>query len=193
MANVDFSCNCGALKGVLHQVAPDTGCHLICYCKDCRAFARHMGQASQLERGGGTPLVQVLPARIEITQGQEQIACQKMSPKGLHRWYASCCNTPLANTVATPKIPLAGMWRPNFASVDAFGPVVTHGFTKMALAGGPRKDKGLYRMLGGLLKRTLAGYMAGDVRKNPFFGADGAPIVEPHVIDAADRKTAYAE
>lgn len=193
MTEVGFSCNCGEVQGVLHDVAPENCCHLICYCKDCRAFARHLRQVASLEPGGGSPLVQVSPSRITISDGHVHIACLKLSQKGLIRWYAACCNTPLANTVATSRIPLAGMWRHNFDTVEGFGPVVTHGFTKMALNGGPRKDKGLYRMLGGLIKRSLAGYLAGDARKNPFFSADGVPIVVPVVLDDDARKAAYSE
>lgn len=194
--SVPFACNCGALKGVVHDVSPATGCHLICYCKDCRAFARHMGQLDALEPGGGSPLVQVLPAKIEITEGAQNIACMRMSSKGLHRWYAACCKTPLANTVGTPKMPLAGMWRPLFAQTDPFGPVVTLGFTKMALRedGSPRKDKGLARMMGSLMKRSLSAYMSGTARQSPFFTMDdGAPIVQPHVATAAEREAAYSE
>ncbi|MGA9435472.1 MAG: DUF6151 family protein [Roseobacter sp.] len=193
MADVGFSCDCGALEGVLHDVNPGNVCHLICYCRDCRAFARHMGQLKSLEPGGGSPLVQVLPARIELTAGREHIACLKLSPKGLHRWYAACCKTPLANTVATSKIPLAGMWRHNFSSIEGFGPVVTLGFTKMAQSGGPRRDKGLYRMLGGLAKRSLASFLAGNMRRNPFFAADGMPVVAPVVLTKSERVAAYSE
>ncbi|WP_187429599.1 hypothetical protein ROLI_024970 [Roseobacter fucihabitans] len=193
--DVDFSCTCGTLKGVLHDVSPETGCHLICYCQDCRAFARHMGRLGALEPGGGTPLVQVLPAKIEITDGAEHIACLRMGPKGLHRWYAACCNTPLANTVGTPKMPLAGMWRPLFARIDAFGPVTTQGFTKMALPemGRPRKDRGLARMMGGLIKRSLSAYMSGTARKSPFFEQNGTPVTPPQVLSDTDRKAAYSE
>ncbi len=193
MSKVEFSCDCGSLKGVLHDAAPQNGCHLICYCRDCRAFARHLGQEESLEPGGGSPLVQVLPSKLEITDGNENLACLRLSAKGLHRWYASCCNTPIANTVGTPKVPLAGMWRPNFESAEGFGPVVTLGFTKMALPGGPRKDKGLFSMLGGLLKRTLVSYMSGTVRQTPFFAKDGAPVVTPHILSEQERVAAYRE
>lgn len=152
-----------------------------------------MGHAEALEPGGGSPIVQVLPARVEITEGADQIACLRLSPKGLHRWYAACCKTPLANTPGSARIPFAGMWRPLFERTDAFGPVVTYGFTKAALPGGPRKDKGLSRMLGGLLKRSLAAYLNGTARQNPFFDATGAPVVTPQVISIEARKAAYAD
>lgn len=193
MTEVPFSCSCGTLKGVLHEVSPAAVCHLLCYCKDCRAFARHIGQMEALEPGAGSPLVQVVPARVEITQGADQIACLRLSPKGLHRWYAACCKTPLANTVGSSRMPMAGMWRPLFAQIDAFGPVATHGFTKAALPGGPRKDKGLGRMFGGLLKRSLAAYLNGTARQSPFFDALGAPVAVPQVISEEDRLAAYRE
>lgn len=193
MTDVAFSCSCGTLKGVLQEVSPASGCHALCYCRDCRAFARHMDQLDALEPGGGSPLVQVVPARIEITQGADRIACLRLSPRGLHRWYAACCKTPLANTVGSPRMPMAGMWRPLFAQTDAFGPVVTHGFTKGALPGGPRKDKGLGRMFGGLLKRALAAYLNGTARQSPFFDASGAPVAAPQIISKEDRVAAYRE
>lgn len=193
MTDVSFSCACGTLKGVLHEAAPENGCHLLCFCKDCRAFARHMGQMDALEPGGGSPLVQVLPARIEITQGADRIACLRLSPKGLHRWYAACCNTPIANTVGSSRMPLAGMWRPLFGEIEAFGPVTTLGFTKAALPGGPRKDKGLGKMFGGLLKRALAAYLNGTARQSPFFDRAGAPVVTPELISKEARAAAYRE
>lgn len=193
--DLSFSCHCGKLHGTLHEVAPGNQCHLICYCRDCRAFARHMGLLDQLEPGGGSPLVQVLPARIEIAPGAQHIACLRLSPKGLHRWYADCCGTPLANTVGSARVPLAGLWRGLFADKDALGPVVSLGFTKTALPekGAPKKDKGMALMLGGFLRRSLGAYLAGSVRQNPFFDGAGAPIVPPQVLSPEARKAAYAD
>ncbi|MGY9048971.1 hypothetical protein P775_18915 [Puniceibacterium antarcticum] len=192
--DLDFSCRCGALRGVLHDVTPHDVCHLICYCADCRAFAHHMKVADQLEPGGGSPLVQVLPAHIKITAGVAQIACLRLSQKGLYRWYAACCGTPLANTVGTSKVPLAGLWRPLFADIAPFGPVACLGFTKMALRepGAPKKDKGLIGMLGGLLRRSTKAYLAGTARRSPFFDEQGRPVAQPHVLDATERRAAYA-
>ena len=186
-----FSCRCGALQGTLTQTSPGEGCHLICYCRDCRAFARHMGVADQLHPGGGSPLYQVLPNRIAITRGADQIACARLSPKGLHRWYAACCDTPLANTVGTSRMPLAGMWAPLFRDPGALGPVVTHGFTKAALPGGPKKDRGIGRMFGRLLRRSVSAYLSGAARVSPFFDAADAPVARPEVLSAAARRAAF--
>lgn len=193
MPDVPFACDCGAMTGVLRDAVPHNVCHLVCYCKDCRAFARHLGQESKLEAGGGSALVQVMPAQIEITSGQEHLACLKLSPRGLLRWYASCCNTPVANTVSSSRVPLAGTWRANYATVEPFGPVTTLGFTKMALPGGPKRDKGAFGMLSGLAKRFYSGLLNGNLRQSPFFDADGAPVVEPVVLDKEARVAAYKE
>ena len=131
--------------------------------------------------------MQVDPSSIAITSGAARIACLRLSPNGLLRWYAACCDTPLANTVGTPNVPLAGMWRPNFETVAPFGPVTTLGFTKMSLPGGPRRDKGLYRMLGGLLKRMIAGALSGRLSRSPFFDEKRAPVAAPTVLDPAER------
>ncbi|WP_298842656.1 DUF6151 family protein [uncultured Roseobacter sp.] len=193
MTSVSFSCNCGTLKGVLHEATPQNVCHLVCFCRDCRAFARHMGQAGHLEPGGGSPLVQVLPARIEISDGVDQIACLRLSPKGLHRWYAACCNTPLANTVGSPRMPLAGMWRGLFGQTEVFGPVTTLGFTKHAVRepGAPKRDKGIIRMMGGLLGRAVPAWMSGTARQSPFFDEHGAPVSPPVVLDLSQRNALY--
>ncbi|WP_375228258.1 DUF6151 family protein [Roseobacter sp. S98] len=195
MTDALFSCNCGTLKGVLHDAAPANVCHLVCYCKDCRAFARHMGQAAQLEPGGGSPLVQVLPARIDITEGADRIACLRLSPKGLHRWYASCCNTPLANTVGSPRMPLAGMWRGLFEQTEVFGPVVTRGFTKHALRerGAPKRDKGILRMMSGLIGRAVPAWMSGTARQSPFFDDAGQPVTAPVVLELSVRNALYKD
>ena len=187
-----FSCKCGALGGTLHDVAPGQQTHLVCYCRDCRSFARHLGVDDQLEPGGGVPLIQTLPSRLEITRGLEHLACLRLSKKGLHRWYASCCNTPLANTLSSPKFPFVGLWRPLFEDISDFGPVQARGFTKLAEPGpgAPTKDMGLLTMLGGFLRRVVQSYLSGTARKTPFFDADGAPVVVPHVLSAEEFRAA---
>ena len=159
--DLPFACRCGALTGTLHDAAPHTVGHLVCYCRDCRAFVRHLGQADQLEPGGGVPLIQTVPARIDIATGAEHIACKKLTDKGLLRWYAACCDTPLANTPKTAKLPFAGMWRGLFPDTAAFGPVAALGFTKSAL---PDPESG---RAGGMASRTRTSVAGQDAATNP--------------------------
>ena len=82
---------------------------VICYCDDCQAFAHQLGRADLLDSNGGTDIVQVAPASPHIRQGQDKIAALRLSPKGLYRWHARCCNTPVGNTLsAVPSLRRAG-------------------------------------------------------------------------------------
>lgn len=194
MRDLPFSCRCGALRGVLRDAAPRNGCHAVCYCTDCRAFARHLGVADTLEPGGGSALFQTVPNLIDITQGTANLACLRLSPKGMHRWYAACCNTPLANTTGSSRMPFAGLSCLIFDDVAPLGPIVVRGFTKHALpgAGAPKKDRGMARMVGGLVRRSLATYMAGTARTTPFFTPEGRPVVCPRILSAEEIRAAHA-
>ena len=89
-------CHCGAVRGEMDTERAYA--RATCYCKDCRAFARFLGVPGVLDASGGTDIVPVAPAAVRITAGGEHVVCMSLSPKGLLRWYAACCRTPLANT-----------------------------------------------------------------------------------------------
>jgi hypothetical protein len=128
-----LSCHCGKLRGRLTRVAPETGSLVICYCRDCRAYARHLGAHAALDGHGGTEIYQTTPDNIEIEQGAEHLAALRLSEKGLIRWYASCCRTPVANTLARPGFAFAGMpvvVFPEPEARDRMGPLISAVFTK---------------------------------------------------------------
>ena len=60
--------------------------------------------------------------RLRSLQGQHRIVGLRLTPKGLFRWYASCCNTPVGNTL-TPAIPFVGIVAQGFDQA-------THGPTR---------------------------------------------------------------
>ena len=163
-----------------------------CYCKDCRAFARFLGQPGVLDASGGTDIVALAPAAVRFTAGSEHVACMSLSPKGLLRWYASCCRTPLGNTPRDPKVLYAGLVPACFdaapQAVDAaFGPpgcVVLN--TDSATA--PVRATPLALVTGGL--RIFAGLIGARLRRertSPFFDASGRPLREPEVISREQR------
>jgi hypothetical protein len=84
---------------------------LVCYCRDCRAFARWLERPEILDAAGGSDIVQMARGRVVFDAGVERLACVRLSAKGLHRWYASCCRTPVGNTM--PGIAFIGV-------IDAF-------------------------------------------------------------------------
>ena len=100
---VPLKCSCGSVQGVARDVSPKTGNRLVCMCDDCQAYAHHLGRAEHiLDRNGGTEVFQLTPSQLTLTEGREHLRCLRLKEKGLMRWYAGCCNTPVANTLASP-------------------------------------------------------------------------------------------
>ena len=193
--DLKFSCRCGALRGVLHEAEARDGARLTCYCKDCRAAARHLGVLDDLEPGGGSPIFQTLPARIEITDGAEHLGCLRLSPKGLHRWHATCCGTPVANTGGSALIPVAGLWRPLFEKQSRLPGREAQVFAQQAQpqGQGALHNRGLVGVVVGLIARGLGALRDGRLRAGPFFDAGGAPVATPRILTAQERQRAYAE
>ena len=104
---IPLRCKCGRVRGVAMDVSRSTGFRFVCYCKDCQAFARFLERADVLDTAGGTDIFQMPPARVRLTEGTEAIRCLRLSDKIL-RWYTDCCRTPIANTAADSRFPLAG-------------------------------------------------------------------------------------
>jgi len=163
-----------------------------CYCKDCRAFARFLGDPGVLDASGGTDIVATAPAAVRFTAGSEHVTCMSLSPKGLLRWYASCCRTPLGNTPRDPNVFYAGLVTACFdaapQAVDvAFGPrgrIVLN--TGSATA--PVRATPLAILTGGA--RIFAGLIGARLRRertSPFFDASGRPLREPEVISREQR------
>ena len=197
MQDLDLSCQCGTVRGIMREVAPTAGTHLICYCLDCRAYLNHLRRADILDAAGGTDIFQTNIGRVAITCGLERLACLRLSPKGLLRFHASCCSTPIANVPALAAVPFAGFVTaclPGPARDPAIGPVVARYKTNRAHlgAGAPRRDSGGLTVLRRFATLTLAARARGEHRRSPFFDADtGKPILAPHVLSAAERRAAY--
>src|SRR5271170_7107234 len=107
-STVPLRCRCGAVRGVMTDVSPVTGNRVICHCNDCQAFARFLGQDGVLDARGGTDIFQVAPSQIRVTEGADHLVCVRLSEKGLFRWYAGCCKTPIGN-MAGARFPFIGV------------------------------------------------------------------------------------
>jgi uncharacterized protein DUF6151 len=106
--NLPLRCRCGHVHGVASRVSPSTGCRVLCYCKDCQAFARFLERKDVLDAAGGTDILQMPPGRVKLTAGRDAVRCLRLSDKGVLRWYTDCCRTPIGNT-AGPRVPLIGV------------------------------------------------------------------------------------
>lgn len=185
-------CRCGAVRGVARGALPSKVNHCFCYCDDCQAFAHFLDRADVLDAHGGSEITQMSQANVSFTAGTDQIAAMRLTPKGLIRWYASCCRTPIGNTVGTSAMPFIGMIHAFIdAPSTALGPIRGRGWAKGAKGGrGAVPKDGLpdvvmiARVLGKLLKWRLRG----DHKRTAFFDATtGKPLVEPRVLDIAER------
>lgn len=187
-----LQCRCGTLQGV---IADGRGANrAVCYCRDCQAFAHFLGRAADvLDERGGSDIVQILPRKLTFTRGTEVLACMRLTPKGTLRWYASCCNTPVGNTVATPKWSFIGLLHSclesDGQSLDAvFGPVRAWVNTKGARGEPKPKVAGVGPMVKWFLSTTLRARFNGDYRRTPLFHADtGQPVVAPRVLTEVER------
>ncbi|WP_261844522.1 DUF6151 family protein [Aliamphritea ceti] len=128
MVDIPLQCRCGKVTGIAKNTSPSNGNRLVCYCKDCQAFAqilhhKHCTQDSTddssanreqasdnfvLDTDGGTEVFQMPPSRLHISKGHEHIACLRLTPKGTYRWYTQCCHTPIGNTL-TAGVPFIGL------------------------------------------------------------------------------------
>ena len=185
-----FACSCGATQW---QVAPPgAGTHLVCYCADCQTFPRHLG-ADILTDCGGTGLVQVAPSQVTFTRGAENLRLLKLSPKGVSRWYTGCCKTPVANTLASAKLPFVSlMTAPFTGEAKALGPVRAHVNTVYAKGPGkPAKDRGLGLLMWNFAVRLSSERFSGRWKETPFFAPpDWAPVAEPQILTREERNRA---
>jgi hypothetical protein len=186
-----LQCRCGILKGSVSN--PRSASRVVCYCKDCQAFAHFLGRdADVLDERGGSDVIQALPRNVTFAQGTEALACVRLTQKGLLRWYAGCCNTPIGNTSATPKISYVGLVHiclenPDTPLQDAFGPVRAWFHTNSARGTPKPRQAGLGPVAFWVIATLLKARLNGDYRHTPFFRADtGAPVVSPRVLSSGE-------
>lgn len=185
-------CACGALRGaVLHSRRVN---RVLCYCADCQAFAYFLGRAHEiLDDNGGTEIIQIAPRKLALMTGVENLACLRLTENGLLRWYASCCHTPIGNTLATRKLSFVGLVHsclrgdPRISLDDAFGPLRIRANTRAA-RGRPKPTAS--GVLGAVLRLTgmmLWEGISGGYRQTPFFSAEsGEPVVSSRVLSEAE-------
>jgi len=173
------ACRCGAVTGRLEEVAPSTTSRVRCCCNDCQGYARRLGREDVLDDHGGSDVIQVSPARFTIEQGHEHLRALQQTPKGAMRFYASCCNSPVANTLPSPKGAFMGVFRAAVNATDedvdaAVGPIrATFNRTFEGDAAKAVRARGVDRflMVGGFAPKYLWWSMRGDYKASPFYDA----------------------
>jgi hypothetical protein len=186
--DVEVRCRCGEVRGRVAGMSPRTVNRVVCYCDDCQAFAHWLGRADVLDASGGSDIIQVAPASLAFERGRERIAGMRLSPKGLHRFYADCCKTPLGNTVG-PAIPFVGIVAQAFADPHAAGAPVGAILGKFAIGDAPEGSTKLNaRLYGRVLRMVLGWRLSGKAWPHPFFDrATRAPTPRMTTLSRTER------
>jgi len=143
---------------------------------------------------GGTDVVATLAKHVSFTSGTDFLACLSLTERGLLRWYARCCGTPIGNTLKNFRVPYVGLVHTCLgtpAVIEAsFGPVRMRVNTKSA-QGRPKvmplsQAAALLRFFPMLLLARLDG----SYKATPFFTADGTPVAQRKVLTRLELETA---
>lgn len=192
-------CRCGTVQGRVAEPQRAMG-RGVCYCKDCQAYAHFLGRAADvLDVHGGTDVVAIHPQHVVLTQGLDAMTCMSLSPRGLLRWYASCCRTPIGNTARNPKLAYVGLVHTCLEGAGvpierSFGPVTMR--LNAASATGPvaERSHGIFGSALRFIGTMLGARIGGSYKRSPFFdAASGMPLVAPHVLTHAEREQLNAK
>lgn len=184
-----IQCQCGCLKG--HVANVKSANRVTCYCRDCQAFAHFLG-GEILDSQGGTDIVQTLPKNIAFTQGRDVLACMRLTDDGLLRWYTTCCNTPIGNTLPSYKLSFIGLVHNCLESSEptldnSFGTVSTPVNTTYAKGAVESKPTELIGTVLHNMLRILKARIDGSYKHTPFFSTDsGNPIVTPKILSSQE-------
>ncbi len=196
-SDLPLRCQCGHVRGVASGVSPSRGCcRVLCYRKDCQAFARFLERADVLDAAGGTDIFQMPPADVKLTAGTDAVRCLRLSDRGVYRWYTDCCLTPIGNT-AGPRVPLIGVihcfmdHQADGHSRDVvLGPPLCRIYERSAV--GPLPPTAPPPLSFGVFVRRaskmLGWWMRGLARPTPFFDdSTNAPCSVPRVLKLSER------
>jgi hypothetical protein len=164
MTLVELRCRCGALRGTVDFSRPSL-VRIVCHCGDCARYARQIGD----ERA--TQIVQATPDQLTIVAGREHLRCLRLTERGLTRWFAGCCRTPLANTSRYRWLPFVGVMTCVLATDDD------------ALLGREKHANGSYPTPWGTVVRSvwwlLLGLLFRRHRPSAFFDDKGRLTAQP--------------
>jgi len=193
MPEIKLACDCGKVQGNTQFMTAKSGNRLTCCCSDCQSFALYLeglgrGNAEPiLDQFSGTDIFQMPISKLKIEQGLEDIACVRLTPKGMYRWYSSCCNTPIGNTMAA-NMPFIGVVH-NFmqhqtSRVDEIGKNRAYVQTHEMKAQIPSALKGSSsKAISRSIYKLICWKILGLNKPSPFFNLDGSAIVTPIILN----------
>lgn len=187
-----WRCRCGEFKAQISGEGKSS--HVVCYCRDCQAFAHFLGRETAiLNPQGGSSIVQIAHHRIKIEQGAAQLAIMRLSPKGLFRWYSRCCHTALGNSLADSRGCFLGMISDSLepALVAEFGPPIAALATASAICDSSQQrpaEYGLYKVLWNFAGLVLHSRISGAYQQSQLFDSAIVGQIVPKVLTLAERQ-----
>ncbi len=127
---------------------------------------------------------------ITFETGLDRVGLLRLTPRGLMRWYATCCGAPLFNTLASRRQKAAGVAVARLDDPGRLPPARIRLFRRDAA--GKVRTEGGGRMAAGIFTRMAAAALSGRWRDNPFFDKAGRPIA-PARIPAPDERAALRD
>ncbi|MES2642141.1 MAG: DUF6151 family protein [Myxococcota bacterium] len=189
-------CTCGAVRGELDDASPAVGNRMVCYCDDCQDYTRFLGRADALDPFGGSDIYQTTPSRVRITQGAEHLRIVRLSEKGMVRYYAGCCRTPIGNLMAGARWPFVGLAQPFMDHAadgrsrdERLGPAAGYIHGRYAPGGCPphAHPSASVAVIGRAMWRILLNMAHGSARPTPFYDDQGKLVSEPQVLSPQER------
>ncbi len=196
MTDIAFSCGCGKVQLLATNVAPDTGTRVVCYCRDCQAFAHFLSRGDTvLDAHGGTEIFQMPLAYVQITDGIEDLRCMRLTDSGLYRWYTGCCNTPIGNTMGA-RMPFIGLIHHAVADRSVrdknLGPVRGYIQPRSAvarLAGDGKQPDVPLPLLLKIFSKLIIWKIKGLNKPSAFFDTQGEPVVKPYILNPKTQRS----
>jgi hypothetical protein len=195
-------CRCGHLQGQVRH--PEAANHGVCYCRDCQAYAHFLGRPGDiLDAMGGTEVIATQPRYVSFTQGQDALVCMSLTDKGMLRWYARCCNTPIGNTPNSFGMPFVGLVHSCLEGGSRVerAPSIEQGFGPVRMRVNMTHAKGTPQRIPvstffsvlRFMSSLLGARLSGSHKQTPFFdAATGAPVVAPQVLTRAEWERVMA-
>lgn len=157
----------------LHNASPSSGHQVQCHCDDCRRAVIWLGHPDP--GADGVRYYQTAPSHVSFRSGQTQLKAYRWKSPRLLRWYAACCNTPVFNSLDSPKWAFVSIMLDRLEQPEALGPCKAHAF--ILKSNGKRGHTGAAGFMFGFAKRAIGARLSGSWRKTPLF--DGAAPHRP--------------
>lgn len=174
---------------MVRNATPATGSHAECFCEGCRAGELYTGAPDPAPAPVG--IFQTSPHQLDIIKGHEHLAVFSFGPKNLLRWHASCCGSPLFNSMRNPKVSFVGMRTNLFADTTALGPVITQSY--IPAPNGKTRHEGIYGLIWQAVLRIAKNRITGRWKQTPLFDVvSDSPVAPVTLVSKADRRALLA-